>query len=172
MKKKTVCFGQMPCKSEIPYIVKVLIDITESADEVTEKTVEECIKNKEVKTEKTLGYYLTSLAKKANMNPAEYVCWFKMFSDMYPYAGLAVLLKEIALNLDNKYPDHISKCEKYFVVSMTDGRIHEMPRAHIKSFKNFAAFRTLEDAKFACRILRKEIKKCFGNDRKQEDKKC
>ena len=83
-----------------------------------------------------------------------------------PSAVFSILLKEVAIELDKKYEDHISDCKEVFVVSLMDGRIHKVPRAHIKNFRNFAAFRTEEDARSACKILRNALKNLFSSDRK------
>lgn len=83
-------------------------------------------------------------------------------------ALFSILLKECALILDEKYPDHISNSEEIFIVSTFDGKISKVPRHHIKTFEHFAAFRTLEDARAACRVLRPWIKEMF-RDAKQKD---
>lgn len=83
-------------------------------------------------------------------------------------ALFSILLKECALILDEKYPDHISNSEEIFIVSTFDGKISKIPRHHIKTFKHFAAFRTLEDARAACRVLRPWLKEMF-RDAKQKD---
>ena len=83
-------------------------------------------------------------------------------------ALFSILLKECALILDEKYPDHISNSQEIFIVSTFDGKISKVPRHHIKTFKHFAAFRTLEDARAACRVLRPWIKEMF-RDAKQKD---
>lgn len=83
-------------------------------------------------------------------------------------ALFSILLKECALILDEKYPDHISNSEEIFIVSTFDGKISKVPRHHIKTFKHFAAFRTLEDARAACRVLRPWLKEMF-RDAKQKD---
>lgn len=78
----------------------------------------------------------------------------------------SMLLREVAIELDKKYEDHINNCKELYIISSMDGRIHKVPRAYIKNFRNFAAFRTKEDAKTACRILRSELKEMFKSGRK------
>ena len=70
-------------------------------------------------------------------------------------------MREIAIELDLKYKDHIQDSPKIYVVSLLDGRITEANKAHIKNYKNFAAFRSIEDAKIACRITRDILKEMF-----------
>lgn len=82
-------------------------------------------------------------------------------AEMLPMAAFNIMVREIAIALDAKYPDHINKSEKIFTISPLDGRIHEICKAHIKNYRNFAAFRTIEDAKLACSILREPLKEMF-----------
>ena len=82
-------------------------------------------------------------------------------AEIMPMAALNMIVKEIAVMLDEKYPDHINKSEKIYCISSLDGRIHEVCKAHIKNYRNFAAFRTIEDAKLACSILREPLKDMF-----------
>lgn len=115
-----------------------------------------------------LGYYITSLAQKMGWKPEKMANYLQNLWDIHPASAFSVLAREIAIELDKKYEDHINNCEEVFVISMMDGRIHKAPRAHIKNFRNFAAFRTEEDAKIACRILKDDLKEMFSG-RKQED---
>ena len=82
-------------------------------------------------------------------------------TEVNPAAVITLALKIIAVELDKKYKDHISNSPEIFVFSMLDGKIHSICKSKIKNFKNFAAFRTLEDAQFACNIFKDEIKEMF-----------
>lgn len=115
-----------------------------------------------------LSYYFENIAKKLNCNYLEVARWLDKLTDVYPAAALSIMLREIALVLDSKYKDHIQDSEKVYVVSLLDGRIHEANKKHIKNYRNFAAFRTMEDAKLACRILRTPLKAAFKSG-KQKD---
>lgn len=113
-----------------------------------------------------VGYYITSLAKKAGWKPEKMAGYFQNLWNINPAAAFSTLLREVAIELDKKYEDHINNCEELFIISSMDGRIHKVPRAYIKNFRNFAAFRTEEDAKIACRILRNDLKEMFKGGRK------
>lgn len=82
-------------------------------------------------------------------------------TEVNPAAVITLALKIIAVELDKKYKDHISNSPEIFVFSMLDGKIHSICKSQIKNFKNFAAFRTLEDAQFACNIFKDELEKMF-----------
>ena len=78
-----------------------------------------------------------------------------------PAAAFSMVLREIAIELDKKYEDHIENSPEIYVISMLDGRITKANKAHIKNYRNFAAFRTIEDAKIACRIVKPILKEMF-----------
>lgn len=101
------------------------------------------------------------IADRMNWKPEKVANFLSNLWEINPSAAFSVLLREIAIELDKKYKDHINNCKELFVVSLLDGRIHKIPRAQIKNFKNFAAFRTIEDAKIACNILREDLKELF-----------
>lgn len=88
----------------------------------------------------------------------------KYFDNLYkihPAAVFSVILKEVAIMLDEKYPDHINNSKEIYVVSALNGCITKVDKAHIKNFKNFAAFRSINDAKIACSIVRDILKEMF-----------
>lgn len=120
---------------------------------------------------KTLHYYIEKLAKRLNWKVEKMYNYLGTIASIYPAAPFSMILKEIAIELDNKYRDHISNSPEIYVISMFDGRITKANKAHIKSYKNFAAFRSIEDAKIACSIVKPLLKDLFGNG-KQEDYRC
>ncbi len=80
-----------------------------------------------------------------------------------PSIVFSMYMKELAIILDKPYPQHISKCEEVYVFSNVRGKISKMPTSIAKNFRNFAAFRTLDDAKIACATMRKLIKKMYND---------
>ena len=65
--------------------------------------------------------------------------------------------------LDGKNPVHIERSKEIWTISMTDGEIKKVKDLNrIKNFKNFAAFRTLDDAKAAKHIMKPFMKKMYG----------
>lgn len=79
------------------------------------------------------------------------------------WAVTQIVLKEIAIELDKKYEDHINESEHIYAISPQDGRVHEINKAHIKNYKAFPAFRTIEDAKIACSLIKDNLKSIFAN---------
>lgn len=126
-------------------------------------------KNEEIPM--VIGYYVRTLASKKKWDTEETYKYISKAYEMCPSAALSILLKEIAVELDKQYKDHIKNSPEIWVVSMLDGRIVKINKASIKSYNNFAAFRTLGDARIACKIVRPLLKDMFKNG-EQKDKKC
>jgi hypothetical protein len=108
-----------------------------------------------------LHYYVEKLAKKLNWKVEKMYSYLNTIDSVYPAAAFSIVLREVAIELDKKYEDHIEKSPEIYVVSMLDGRITKANKAHIKNYRNFAAFRSVEDAKTACSIVREILKELF-----------
>lgn len=121
--------------------------------------------NKVMPTEShmNLHYYVEKLAKKLNWKVDKVYNYLNTIDSVYPAAAFSMVLREIAIELDKKYEDHIEKSPEIYVVSLLDGRITKANKAHIKNYRNFAAFRSIEDAKIACSIIKPILKNLFGN---------
>lgn len=108
-----------------------------------------------------IAYYVHKIAKRLGWHPNKVANHLNAIDTIYPSAAFNVIMREIATELDLKYADHIYNSPKIYVVSSLDGRITEANKAHIRNYKNFAAFRSIEDAKIACRITRDILKEMF-----------
>ena len=108
-----------------------------------------------------LYYYVEKLAKKLNWKVEKMYNYLNTIDSVYPAAAFSMILREVAIELDKKYEDHIEKSPEIYVISMFDGRISKANKAHIKNYRNFAAFRTIEDAAIACRITKDVLKEMF-----------
>ena len=80
-----------------------------------------------------------------------------------PAAVFSVLLKEVAIMLDERYPDHINKSKEIWVINALNGEIQQVKNiSKIKNYRNFAAFRSLEDALTAKKIMAPALKDLYG----------
>jgi hypothetical protein len=77
-------------------------------------------------------------------------------NDYYPQY-INMCLKEIAILLDKKYPDHIKDAKEYWVYSWLTDSIVNVPKTDIATYKATALFRTKEDAEYALDIMRGDI---------------
>ena len=108
-----------------------------------------------------LEYYIQKIAEKLGWKIEKVYNYLNSVDTIFPAAAFSMVLREIAIELDKKYEDHIEKSPEIYVISTLDGRITKANKAHIKNYRNFAAFRTIEDAKIACRIARDILKEMF-----------
>jgi hypothetical protein len=106
---------------------------------------------------------IKSLAKKTNWKEEKLLNILATLHLANPWAATQMVLREIAIELDKKYDDHINKSEKIYVISPQDGRIHEINKKTVKNYRAFPAFRSIEDAKIACSLIREHLKSIFSN---------
>lgn len=115
-----------------------------------------------------LMYYMMQMLERHKANDYIGISIFRNLEITCPHMVLNLILREIALELDKKYPDHISNSEKIYTISMTDGLIHEVPKKMIRDWGGFPAFRTMEDAKLACNIMSSDLRSLFKNPKNGE----
>ena len=90
----------------------------------------------------------------------------ELLNTLPDYITFEMMLRAAAVLIDRKYPDHINnaKVDKYYTINMTDGKVCEVPKKSIKNFRNFAAFRTLDDIKIATKLLRPLMKHIWPSE--------
>lgn len=106
--------------------------------------IEELIDKLEVEDFEELQYFLERVE---NVNPGSFY---------------SLVLKTIALMMDEHYPNHISECDKIYVFDLINGKVQQAYTQNIskKAWKYFAAFRTNNDAVEAIKLtqaLRHEL---------------
>lgn len=108
-----------------------------------------------------MNFYIEKIAVRLGWKPEKVYNYLNSVDSILPAAAFSMVLREIAIELDKKYEDHIENSPEIYVISMLDGRITKANKAHIKNYRNFVAFRTIEDAKIACRIVKPILKEMF-----------
>ena len=124
----------------------------------TDCTCRYCAKN-EVPV--NMDFYIEKIAARLDWKPEKVYNYLNNVDSILPAAALSMVLREIAVELDKKYEDHIENSPEIYVISLLDGRITKANKAHIKNYRNFAAFRTIEDARIACKIIKPVLKEMF-----------
>lgn len=136
---------------------------------LTKEVLNQLIKDGKVKVVNAENYdniwnaAIDSLVRKTGWKMEKLSNILETLENANPWAVTQIILREIAIELDKKYEDHINKSEHIYAVSPQDGRIHEINKAHIKNYRAFPAFRTVEDAKIACSLVRENLKSIFAN---------
>ena len=114
-------------------------------------------------TNKIWSNAIESLSKKTNWKEEKLLNILTTLHLANPWAATQMVLREIAIELDKKYDDLINESEKIYAISPQDGRIHEINKKTVKNYKAFPAFRSIEDAKIACSLIREHLKSIFSN---------
>lgn len=113
-----------------------------------------------------LIFYIKRFADRQKCDLEDAKKWIKELEEINLSSAFSILLREVAIYLDLQYENHIQNCEEVYSISLVDGRIYKIYAPQIKNYKNFAAFRTLEDAKKACKIMKPYLKRMFGKSAK------
>lgn len=167
---KEVAFGDVVtmCRNiDIPAVgrCKFIREVTINETTIPELINLGIIKAVNTKSEDTptynLDYYIGKIADRLGWKPEKVYNYLNGIDSILPAAAFSIVLREIAIDLDRKYEDHIENSPEIYVINMFDGRITKANKAIIKNYRNFAAFRTIEDAKIACRITRDILKDMF-----------
>lgn len=143
------------CEKSIPFLIK-------------EGIIKE-VENEEIPTEPY--FYIKHLADRIHWNVDNLRKYLSNLYTIYPTAVFSIMLREVAIVLDEKYDNHIENSKEIYVISWLNGEISKVKDLNkIKNFKNFAAFRTLDDALAAKHILKDPMKQLFKRGGKQKDK--
>lgn len=100
-----------------------------------------------------INYYINLLAIKHGWKKDKMDSFLGKVYTINPGAAISIMLKEIAIILDKRYGDHINNSPQIYAYSMVSGKVIQLDKTNIKTFKSFAAFRSKEDAEFAVKIL-------------------
>lgn len=120
----------------------------------------------EESTQYNIEFFIERLAKRKHWNIVSMHNYLKNFLSISKTAFMSIILKEIAIFLDEDYPDHISKSEEIWIISMLNGKIGKITdKNKIVTYKSFAAFRSKEDAYFALKILSPIIEDLFDSEK-------
>lgn len=111
-------------------------------------------KEKKPKISTDCSYYATKVVERI-MNKNKEICPEQAVGviNALPKAiQISLLLKEIAVEIDGIYPDHIKNCKQVYYISTFDGSVKSVNMP--VRLNNFAAFRCEDDAVLALNILK------------------
>ena len=114
----------------------------------------------------TIEEVYKSLANRLESYEEDLMILLSILDDVYPTLTFNLLLREIAIMLDSKYLDHIENSDEIWTISATSGSVVKVVKEHIKNFRNFAAFRNMEDAMIAKKLLSSRIRQMFRGSEK------
>lgn len=135
-------------ETTLPDLIKRGIIVVEGSDSDIDITIEGAVQH---------------LANRIGWNKENLEKYFNNLYKISPAAVFEIVLKEVAIMLDEKYSDHISSSKEIWVINKVNGRIQKLKDlSKIKSFKHFAAFRSLEDALAAKKVMAPALKDLYG----------
>lgn len=135
-------------ETTLPDLIKHGIVVAEGSDSDIDVTIESAVQH---------------LANRIGWNKENLEKYFNNLYKISPAAVFEIVLKEVAILLDEKYPDHISNSKEIWVINKVNGEIQKLKDlSKIKSFQHFAAFRSLEDALVAKRVMAPALKDLYG----------
>ena len=138
-------------KTTLPDLIKHGIIVAEGSDSDIDITIESAIQH---------------LANRIGWNKENLEKYFSNLYKISPAAAFEIILKEVAILLDEKYPNHISNSKEIWVINKVSGRVQKLKDlSKIKSFQHFAAFRSLEDALVARRVMAPVLKNLYGKQK-------
>lgn len=114
----------------------------------------------------TIEEVYKSLANRIEFPEEDLMLLLSILDDVYPTLTFNLLLREIAIMLDSKYLDHIENSDEIWTISAISGSVVKVVKERIKNFRNFAAFRSKEDAMVAKKLLSDRIEKLFKGSEK------
>lgn len=149
--------------------IKAVKEITLTKDMLTKLIIKGEVKIVKETSDprKILANAWDNLCNKAKLTSGDMSSILDALEGANHWAVVQLLLKEIAIELDKKYDNHIQNSEKIYAISPQDGRIHEVDKSYIKNYKAFPAFRSIEDAKIACHLVKNHLKSIFGDDQEK-----
>lgn len=118
-----------------------------------------CRKN--ISAIKDVADAIEAFAKRQNWTYNKAEGYLNNLYEIYPTAALSILLMEVAISIDRKYPDPIENSKDIYTISLINGKITKVNKGQIKTYRNFAAFRTIEDAKETCSVFSSTLRNMF-----------
>ena len=89
------------------------------------------------------------------------------YMEVDPSLFYTFMLKVIATSLDEEYEGNIRNSEEIYTIDNVTSRIIKLDKNKIKSYYNFPAFRSLDDAKYACAIMSPILKVMYGKGKRK-----
>lgn len=138
-------------ETTLPDLIKQGIIVAEGSDSDIDITIEGVVQH----LADRIGWSRENLEK-----------YFNNLHKISPAAVFEIVLKEVAILLDEKYPDHISNSKEIWVINKVNGEAQKLKDlSKIKSFRHFAAFRSLEDALVAKKVMAPALKDLYGKQK-------
>lgn len=146
-------------KENLPSLIAV--GVIEEVEEMPQNSKKVNKTNREISI--TIDTCVGNLAHRIRWNKDNLYKYLDTLYTISPAAVFSIILKEIAILLDQKYSNHIENSKEVWSISLSYGEICKIQDIHkVKNFRNFAAFRTLEDALEAKEVMSEAMDDLFA----------
>lgn len=141
--------------------------VSEGVITVKQEEVKDPVNNKEKNTiSHDIRFYIKRIADKKGYSYKNVEDLLNLIYRINPVTKINILLKEIAVNFDSKYPGYISSCKELYVIDSSDFQVKMMPNtSNILTYRTAAYFRTYEDAHIALDMIRPIIEDIINNNK-------
>ena len=106
-------------------------------------------------------YYIFRIASNKGWDLTKTAHYIENLTKFSPAAALLVILREIAVDLDDQHDGHIEDSEEIWTISLLNGKVEQVDKSKVKNYRSIPAFRSQGEAKLAHRILSKRIRRMF-----------
>jgi hypothetical protein len=102
----------------------------------------------------SLSFYIRHLANREEWNEEDLEEFLDALLSLYPSALFSVLVKEISIVMNERHSTPLEESKELFIISTLNGKITRVTDLNsVKTFANFAFFRTETEAIIAAKIL-------------------
>lgn len=108
-------------------------------------------------------YYFAKVGQKLGWSPKKLRNIIEDIIKVNPAILFHLMLREVALECDRQYKNHIENSAEIYVLSASNSLIVRIDKSSILNYRNFSAFRTREDAKKARIILKDLLEIMYSN---------
>jgi hypothetical protein len=106
---------------------------------------------------------INSLAARLYWKREKVINYVMSIWEINHWAATEIMLREIAKTFDLRHSGDICHQTEVYVISSYNGHVYRLFRNDITTFKNFAAFRSGEEAKDAIKLLQSFFDIMFNN---------
>lgn len=113
---------------------------------------------------RSIDYYHELIAARVGWTSDYMEGFFSILHTISPILYYRLIERLIAERIDSLYPNHIKEAPRIWGTDALTGKVKEIDKNYIKTWKHFAAFRSKEDAGIACQILKSLRAELFKKD--------
>ncbi len=140
------------------FLFNMIVDLQKASEYIDKKF------NKKLSSTGLLSTAIDNLAAKLKWKPEKLLGVLDKLKEVNVAITFSLVLKQIAIDLDKKYKDHILKSPELYCISLFDGTICKVTPNKDGNYTNMALFRSEEEAQSAIEALKFIYKEMFPDE--------